>query len=164
MYKRLCILTQTTNKYNNMKKMTSYIVAGVKADNEAAFMQRVGELLEKKNLLEFLTDGVPVDVRITNKNELFKALSEEVEKRDLVEILDVQISNDFSVQVSYKYVYENRFFKTMEDKESWEKNSYCFNGEKSERLEGEFTIEGKKYATAWHTVSRDFPGIEVWLV
>ena len=30
-----------------MKKMTSYIIAGVKADNEEVFMQRVGELLER---------------------------------------------------------------------------------------------------------------------
>jgi len=147
-----------------MKKMTSYIVAGVKADNEAVFMQRVGELLEKKNLLEFLTDGVPVGVRITDKDELFKALAKETEKKNLVEVLDVKISDDFSVQVLYKYVYETRFFKTMEDKESWESNSYGFKGEKSEKLEGEFAIEGKKYSSSWYTISRDFPGIEVWLV
>jgi hypothetical protein len=147
-----------------MKKMTSYIVAGVKADNEAVFMQRIGELLEKKCLLEFLTDGVPVGVRITDKEELFKAFAEELGKKNLVEVLNVKISDDFSVQVLYKYVYETRFFKTMEDKEFWEKDSYCFKGEKSEKLEGEFAIEGKKYSTSWYTVSRDFPGIEVWLV
>jgi len=60
MYKGLCIFTN--NKRNNMKKMTSYIVTGVKADDEAVFMQRVGELLERKGLLEFLTDGVPVGI------------------------------------------------------------------------------------------------------
>ena len=148
-----------------MKKMTSYIVAGVKADNEAVFMQRVGELLEKKGLLEFLTDGVPVGVRITDKEELFKAFANRLNKKDtLVEILDVKVDENFSIQVNYKYVYDSKFFKTMEDKEFWEHDSYCFKGEKSDKLEGEFTIVGKRYSTSWNTVPNDIPGIDVWFV
>ena len=148
-----------------MKKMTSYIVAGVKADNEAVFMQRVGELLEKKNLLEFLTDGVPVGVRITDKEELFKAFANRLNRKDtLVEILDVKVDENFSIQVNYKYVYDSKFFKTIEDKDSWERDSYGFKGEKSEKLEGDFTIVGKRYSTSWNTVPNDIPGIEIWYV
>ena len=78
--------------------------------------------------------------------------------------MDAKIDDNFSIQISYRYVYDTKYFKTMEDKESWEKDSYSFKGEKSEKLVGEFSIEGKRYSTSWISIPQNTPGIEVWLV
>ena len=107
-----------------MKKMTSYIVAGVKADDEKVFMQRVGELLEKKGLLELLTDGVPTMIRVVDKDELIAAIQSRNKDRRVQEIKEVQIDSDFRIVVNYKYA-RTRWYRTQEeaDKHYYENRS-----------------------------------------
>jgi len=164
MYKGLCIFTN--NKRNNMKKMTSYIVTGVKADDEAVFMQRVGELLERKGLLEFLTDGVPVGIRLVDDEELLKYVNKDRSSRIALEIVDVSLNDDLKIIVKYKYISLVYYFKTEEDKDSWVKDSYYFKGDKSEKPTEEFTIKGERISTdsISYPVNQKIPGVDIWLV
>ena len=153
-----------------MKKMTEYIITGVKADDEKVFMQRVGEMLEKKELLGLLTEGVPTMVRITDADELLKYilnLSNSCAKK-ACEIKKVYINDDFQIIVEYKYLNNTYWFKTMEDKDLWEKDSWKFNNtsgnEKSDKMTDEFTIAGHSYSTNTINVSADTIGIEVHII
>jgi len=152
-----------------MKKMTEYIIAGVKANDEKVFMNRVGEMLEKKGLLEMLTDGVPTMVRITDSDELLKFilnLDSSCAKR-ACEIKKVYINENFRIVVEYKYLNNTYWFKTMDDKESWEKDSWRFNnsgGEKSEKMTDEFTIAGHSYSSTTVEVPVNTTGIEVHII
>jgi len=152
-----------------MKKMTEYIIAGVKANDEKVFMNRVGEMLEKKGLLEMLTDGVPTMVRITDSDELLKYilnLDSSCAKR-ACEIKKVYINENFRIVVEYKYLNNTYWFKTMDDKESWEKDSWRFNnsgGEKSEKMTDEFTIAGHNYSSTTVEVPVNTTGIEVHII
>ena len=89
-----------------MKKMTEYIIAGVKADDEKVFMQRIGEMLAKKELLGLLTEGVPTMVRITDAGEVLKYLlnSDSSCAKSACEVLNVCINDDFKINVKYKYL------------------------------------------------------------
>ena len=150
--------------------MTEYIIAGVKADDEKVFMKRVGEMLEQKGLLEYLTDGVPVMIRITDPDELLKSIlsSNQSYTKSAVEALSAKINSDFCVEINFRYVYETFWFKTMEDKDLWEKDSWNFNNksgkEKSKDMTDEFPIEGKRYSTSVCTMPFDTEGIEVAFV
>ena len=153
-----------------MKKMTEYIIAGVKADDEKVFMQRVGEMLERKELLGLLTDGVPTMVRITDADELLKyilGLDSSCAKK-ACEIKKVYINDNFQIIVEYKYLSNTYWFKTMEDKDSWEKDSWKFNNttgkEKSNEMTDEFTIAGYSYSTTTIEVSTNASGIEVHII
>ena len=145
--------------------MTSYIVAGVKADDEAVFMQRVGELLEKKGLLEFLTDGVPVGVRLTDGEELLKYVNDRL-NRKVLEITGVSINDDLKIVVKFKYISSVQYFKTEEDKESWVKDIYYFKGDQSEKPTEEFTIKGERISTdsTSYPVNIEIPGVDIWTV
>ena len=149
--------------------MTEYIIAGVKANDEKVFMNRVGEMLEKKGLLEMLTDGVPTMVRITDSDELLKYilnLDSSCAKR-ACEIKKVYINENFRIVVEYKYLNNTYWFKTMDDKESWEKDSWRFNnsgGEKSEKMTDEFTIAGHNYSSTTVEVPVNTTGIEVHII
>ena len=119
--------------------MTSYIIAGVKADNENVFMQRVGELLEKKDLLEFLTDGVPTMVRIIDQDELIAAIQSKNKGRRVQEIKEVLINQDFRIAVNYKYAY-TRWYRTQEDAD---RQYYDNRNSKNE----EYPIEGEGFGS-----------------
>lgn len=153
-----------------MQKMTEYIIAGVKADDENVFMKRVGEMLEKKELLGLLTDGVPTMVRITDAGELLKYLLnlDSSCAKKACEIKRVYINDNFRIIVEYKYLNNTYWFKTMEDKESWEKDSWKFNNttgkEKSNEMTDEFTVAGHSYSTNTIEVPADTTGIEVHII
>lgn len=153
-----------------MKKMTEYIIAGVKANDEETFMKRIGEMLEKKGLLEMLTEGVPTMVRITDSEELLKyllSLDSSCAKK-ACEIKRIFINDNFRIVVEYKYLNSTYWFKTMEDKEFWEKDSWKFNNttgkEKSNEMTDEFTIAGHSYSTNTIEVPADTTGIEVHII
>ena len=152
-----------------MKKMTEYIIAGVKADDEKVFMQRVGEMLEKKELLGLLTDGVPTMVRITDADELLKYLLnlDSSCAKKACEIKKVFINDNFRIVVEFKYLNNTYWFKSMEDKDSWEKDYWRYNNsgkEKSDKMTDEFTIAGHSYSTTTIEVSVDTIGIEVHII
>ena len=86
-----------------MKKITEYVVAGVKADNEKVFMQRVGEMLERKGLLDMLTDGVPTDVRIVDEEALIASIKKRNKEHNNIKPTKAYIDDDFRVKVEYKY-------------------------------------------------------------
>jgi len=153
-----------------MKKMTEYIIAGVKADDEKVFMNRVGEMLEKKELLGLLTEGVPTMVRITDADELLKhilGLDNSYAKK-ACEIKKVYINENFQIIVEYKYLSSTYWFKTMEDKEFWEKDYWKFNNtagkEKSDKMTDEFTIAGHSYSSTNVEVPANVVGIEVHII
>ncbi len=150
--------------------MTEYIIAGVKANDEKVFMNRIGEILEKKELLEMLTEGVPTMVRITDADELLKyllSLDNSCAKK-ACEIKKVYINENFRIIVEYKYLSNTYWFKTMEDKESWEKDSWKFNNtagkEKSNEMKDEFTIAGHSYSSNTVEVPANTIGIEVHII
>ncbi len=150
--------------------MTEYIIAGVKANDEKVFMNRIGEILEKKELLEMLTEGVPTMVRITDADELLKyllSLDNSCAKK-ACEIKKVYINENFRIIVEYKYLSNTYWFKTMEDKESWEKDSWKFNNtagkEKSNEMKDEFTITGHSYSSNTVEVPANTIGIEVHII
>ena len=152
-----------------MKKMTEYIITGVKADDEKVFMQRVGEMLEKKELLGLLTEGVPTMVRITDADELLKYLLnlDNSYAKKACEIKKVYINDDFQIIVEYKYLNNTYWFKTMEDKDSWEKDYWRYNNsgkEKSDKMTDEFTIAGHSYSTTTIEVPANTSGIEVHII
>lgn len=150
--------------------MTEYIITGVKANDENVFMRRVGEMLEKKELLGLLTEGVPTMVRITDADELLKyilGLDNSYAKK-ASEIKKVYINDNFQIIVEYKYLSTTYWFKTMEDKESWEKDSWKFNNtagkEKSNEMTDEFTIAGHSYSSNTIEVPANTIGIEVHII
>ena len=153
-----------------MKKMTEYIVAGVRANDEGTFMNRIGEMLEKKGLLEMLTEGVPTMVRITDADELLKYILglDNGYAKKACEIKKVYINEDFKIVVEYKYLSNTFWFKTMEDKEAWEKDSWRFNNttgkEKSNEMKDEFTIAGHSYSSTTIEVPANTIGIEVHII
>lgn len=152
-----------------MKKMTEYIITGVKADDEKVFMQRVGEMLERKELLGLLTEGVPTMVRITDADELLKYLLnlDYSSAKKACEIKKVSISDNFRIIVEYKYLNNTYWFKTMEDKDSWEKDYWRYNNsgkEKSDKMTDEFTIAGHSYSTTTIEVPANTIGIEVHII
>lgn len=159
-----------TNLINTtMKKITEYVVAGVKADNEKVFMQRVGELLERKNLLDFLTEGVPIMVRIFDADELLKHVISlgGGSCSKACEILGAEIDSDFNIRINFRYLYESYWFKTTEDRDSWEKDAWSFNnkgGQKSKEMSEEFSVSGVRYSTNYCSVQKDAPGIDVALI
>ena len=149
--------------------MTEYIITGVKADDEKVFMQRVGEMLEKKELLGLLTEGVPTMVRITDADELLKYLLnlDNSYAKKACEIKKVYINDDFQIIVEYKYLNNTYWFKTMEDKDSWEKDYWRYNNsgkEKSDKMTDEFTIAGHSYSTTTIEVPANTSGIEVHII
>lgn len=153
-----------------MRKMTEYIIAGVKADDEKLFMNRIGEMLEKKELLGLLTEGVPTMVRITDADELLKyilGLDNSYAKR-ACEIKKVTIDENFKIIVNFKYLSNTYWFKTMEDKELWEKDYWKFNNtagkEKLEKMTEEFTIAGHSYSTNTIEIPVNTSGIEVHII
>ena len=148
-----------------MKKMTEYIVAGVKANDEKVFIQRVGELLEKKDLLEFLTDGVPTMVRITDPDELIAAIQSKNKDRRVQEIKEVLINSDFQIVVNYKYV-RTCWYRTQEDAD---KHYYENRSSKSEDypIEGETFNSTSEYMTIIRKDSscvQNQDGLEVYFV
>lgn len=152
-----------------MKKMTEYIITGVKADDEKVFMQRVGEMLEKKELLGLLTEGVPTMVRITDDDELLKYLLnlDNSYAKKACEIKKVYIDDNFKIMVEYKYLNNTYWFKSMEDKDSWEKDYWRYNNsgkEKSDKMTDEFTIAGHSYSTTTIEVPANTSGIEVHII
>jgi hypothetical protein len=122
-----------------MKKMTEYIVAGVKANDEKVFIQRVGELLEKKGLLEFLTDGVPTMIRIVDKDELIAAIQSKNKDRRVQEIKEVSINSDFRIVVNYKYA-RTYWYRTQEEAD---KHYYENRSSKNE----DYPIEGEDFGS-----------------
>jgi hypothetical protein len=152
-----------------MKKMTEYIITGVKTDDEKVFMQRVGEMLERKELLGLLTEGVPTMVRITDADELLKyilGLDHSYAKK-ACEIKKVYINDNFRIVVEYKYLNNTYWFKTMEDKDSWEKDYWRYNNsgkEKSDKMTDEFTIAGHSYSSTTVEVPVNTIGIEVHII
>ena len=149
--------------------MTEYIIAGVKADDEKVFMQRVGEMLEKKELLGLLTEGVPTMVRITDDDELLKYLLnlDNSYAKKACEIKKVYIDDNFKIMVEYKYLNNTYWFKSMEDKDSWEKDYWRYNNsgkEKSDKMTDEFTIAGHSYSTTTIEVPANTSGIEVHII
>ena len=149
--------------------MTEYIITGVKADDEKVFMQRVGEMLEKKELLGLLTEGVPTMVRITDDDELLKYLLnlDNSYAKKACEIKKVYIDDNFKIMVEYKYLNNTYWFKSMEDKDSWEKDYWRYNNsgkEKSDKMTDEFTIAGHSYSTTTIEVPANTSGIEVHII
>ena len=122
-----------------MKKMTEYIVAGVKANDEKVFIQRVGELLEKKGLLELLTDGVPTMIRVVDQDELIAAIQSKNKDRRVQEIKEVTINQDFQIVVNYKYA-RTRWYRTQEEAD---KHYYENRNSKSE----DYPIEGEDFGS-----------------
>lgn len=153
-----------------MKKMTEYIIAGVKANDEKTFMNRIGEMLEKKNLLEMLTEGVPTMVRITDADELLKYLLglDNSYAKKATEIKKVFINEDFKIIVEYKYLNNTYWFKTVEDRDLWEKDYWKFNNtsgkEKNNEMTDEFTIAGHSYSTNTIEIPANTTGIEVHII
>lgn len=153
-----------------MKKMTEYIISGVKAEDEKVFMQRVGEMLERKELLGLLTEGVPTMVRVTDCDELLKYILslDSSSAKKACEIKKVYINENFRIVVEYKYLSNTYWFKTMEDKEFWEKDYWKFNNtagkEKSNEMNDEFTIAGHNYSSTTVEVPVDTTGIEVHVI
>ena len=132
-------------------------------------MQRVGEMLEKKELLGLLTDGVPTMVRITDADELLKYLLnlDSSCAKKACEIKKVFINDNFRIVVEFKYLNNTYWFKSMEDKDSWEKDYWRYNNsgkEKSDKMTDEFTIAGHSYSTTTIEVSVDTIGIEVHII
>lgn len=119
-----------------MKKMTSYIVAGVKADDEAVFMQRVGELLERKGLLEYLTDGVPVDATIKNKELVMKKIMQNTKNALNVQI-DKIYFDDFQVRISYSYD-KPVYYSTQEKADEHSYNDYSSSKDEKHQIEGTY--------------------------
>jgi hypothetical protein len=109
-------------------------------------------------------------VRITDPDELLKSIlsSNQSYTKSAVEVLSAKINSDFRVEINFRYVYETFWFKTMEDKDLWEKDSWSFNNksgkEKSKDMTDEFTIEGKRYSTSVCIMPFDTEGIEVAFV
>lgn len=150
--------------------MTEYIIAGVKANDEKTFMNRIGEMLEKKNLLEMLTEGVPTMVRITDSDELLKFILnlDSSSAKKATEIKKVFINEDFKIIVEYKYLNNTYWFKTTEDKDFWEKDCWKFNNtagkEKNNEMTDEFTIAGHSYSTNTIEIPANTTGIEVHII
>lgn len=159
------VYLRTTNN-NNMKKMTEYIIAGVKADDENVFMKRVGELLEKKELLELLTNGVPVGVRLTDAEELLKYVKEDRKNKIILEVTDVSLNEDFAIVVKYKYISSVYYFRNEDDREYWIKNGYYCSCDKSEKPTEEFTVRGERISTdsTSYPINPEIPGVEIWTV
>lgn len=103
-----------------MKKITEYVVAGVKADNEKVFMQRVGEMLERKGLLDMLTDGVPVGARIVDEEALIASIQKRNKEHNNIRPTKVYIDDDFRVKAEYKYT-RTYWYSTEEkaEKQDW---------------------------------------------
>ena len=119
--------------------MTEYIVAGVKANDEKVFIQRVGELLEKKDLLELLTDGVPTMIRVVDQDELIAAIQSKNKDLRVQEIKEVTINPDFHIVVNYKYA-RTHWYRTQEEADK----HYCENrNSKSE----DYPIEGEDFGS-----------------
>lgn len=72
-----------------MKKMTSYILAGVKAEDERVFMARVGELLERNGLMDQLAEGVVISAVVVDEAALIEALQKRYPKR-----MNIVVTND----------------------------------------------------------------------
>lgn len=110
------------NKYNNlnkkiiMNKTTSYILAGVKAEDEQVFMQRVGELLERNDLIDLFANGVPVSAVVVDE----AAFLEDVAKKNnryhnpsIKEGSTISISGNGSMSLYIKYT-RTLYYKTEE--------------------------------------------------
>ena len=141
-----------------MKKMTSYIIAGVKADDENVFMQRVGELLERNDLLAQLTEGVPVSAVVVDEVAVLDWLQKKSSERHNLEIPDNALScgSDGRVQLRYKYTM-TRWYKTQEqaDKKGWD----CENKEDAEHP---FSAERPDSNSC--DVNENTPGIKILYV
>lgn len=119
-----------------MKKMTSYIVAGVKADNEETFMKRVGELLERKGLLELLTDGVPVDARIVNSELVMKRIMQSNKSALNIQIDKLRF-DEFRVEVTFNY--DKKVYYSSEEKAAEHSyNDYSSSADEKHKIEGTY--------------------------
>ena len=100
--------------------MTSYIIAGVKADNENVFMQRVGELLERNNLLDQLTEGIVLTAYINDPEKCLAKVSQRNKSWNITKLNGCEIDSDNRIRVKYDYSKEC-WFKSEEDAEKGSK-------------------------------------------
>jgi len=102
-------------------KITKYVVAGVKADNEEMFVARVCELIEKKDLLKILTEGVPTNVKLVDPEPVLKYIKEHTTCKTPLTITSLSIDNDFNVLCVFTHE-RTRWYDTKEHAEtmSWE--------------------------------------------
>lgn len=102
-------------------RITRYVVAGVKADNEEMFMARVCELIEKKDLLKILTEGVPANVKLVDSEPVLKYIKEHTCAKTPSSITSLTIDNDFNVMCVFTHE-RTRWYDTKEHAEemSWE--------------------------------------------
>ena len=99
-----------------MNKTTSYILAGVKAEDEQVFMQRVGELLERNGLIDLFANGVPVSAVVVDE----AAFLEDVAKKNksyhnpsIKEDSTISISGNGSMSLDIRYT-RTLYYKTEE--------------------------------------------------
>lgn len=137
-----------------MKKITEYVVAGVKADNEKVFTQRVGEMLERKGLLDMLTDGVPVDARIVDEEALIASIQKRNKEHNNIRPTKVYIDDDFRVKVEYKYT-RTYWYSTEEKAEKQDWN----NRRSSQDEEHQFPAEESN-----NSYQYDVDGVEILYV
>ena len=141
--------------------MTSYIIAGVKADDEQVFLQRVGELLERNDLLDQLTEGVAVSATIVDEAAFIDALQKQYKERLNIEITNPNITIDRDGRLELGGMsYDRTYWYATE--EAAAKAEYRDGyGSKDEK----HPFSGLNHTTDYHVrVSKDTAGIKVLYV
>ena len=127
-----------------MKKMTEYIVAGVKADDEQVFLKRVAELMERHNLLEQLTEGIVLNAKVVDEKKAMATLSQKNKSHNITEILGCEVDSDNRIRLKYRYTRE-AWFKTEEDAK---KAADGWGVYTSDREKDEYHVQGKLASTS----------------
>ena len=144
-----------------MKKMTSYIIAGVKADDEQVFLQRVGELLERNDLLDQLTEGVAVSAVIVDEAAFLNALQKQYKERLNIEITNPNIAIDREGRLELGGMsYDRTYWYATEEaaKKAEYRDGY---GSKDEN----HPFPGLNHTTDYHVrISKDTAGVKVLYV
>ena len=141
--------------------MTSYIIAGVKADDEQVFLQRVGELLERNDLLDQLTEGVAVSAVIVDEAAFLDALQKQYKDHKNIEITNsnITINRDGNLELG-GIAYDRTLWYATE--EAAAKAEYR-DGYGSKDTNHQFP--GLHHDTDYHVrISKDTAGIKVLYV
>lgn len=144
-----------------MKKTTSYIIAGVKADDEQVFLQRVGELLERNDLLDQLTEGVAVSAVIVDEAAFLDALQKQYKERLNIEITNPNLTIDREGRVELGAMsYDRTYWYATEEAaaKAEYRDGYGYKDEKH-------LFPGLNHTSDYHVrISKDTAGIKVLYV
>ena len=138
-----------------MKKTTSYIISGVKADNEEVFMQRIGILLERNDLLEVFSNGVPVSAVIVDEAAFLEYIQSNHKNWNNIEFSgEIEINSSGKVKQYVKFTITN-YYRT---EEGAKKNDWH---ERSSKQDDEHPYPGEDSNSDSIWIDENTPGIKV---